>query len=131
MGQAAGKEFGSEARRVLSDTGGRKSTGAALDTATFAAGCFWGVELAFQRVQGVCRCSQSLADAACHAKVITTTVGYTQGHTTDPTYPEVLALTAHNTCDPTCAQVKAGNTGHVEAVQVEFDPQAGALARCC
>lgn len=73
MGQAAGKEFGSEARRVLSDTGGRKSTGAALDTATFAAGCFWGVELAFQRVAGVSR----------------TRVGYTKGRVRNPTYEQV------------------------------------------
>merc|ERR1712216_531585 len=62
-----------------------------LEEATFAAGCFWGVELAFQRVEGVLR----------------TTVGYTQGSTPDPIYSEV----------------KAGLTGHVEAVKVWYDPK--------
>ncbi|MBA0604423.1 hypothetical protein Godav_017084 [Gossypium davidsonii] len=38
--------------------------------AQFGAGCFWGVELAFQRVEGV----------------IKTTVGYSQGHVHDPNY---------------------------------------------
>ncbi|KAG0487596.1 hypothetical protein HPP92_009691 [Vanilla planifolia] len=44
-----------------------------LEVAQFAAGCFWGVELAFQRVEGVVR----------------TEVGYSQGHLPDPTYPAV------------------------------------------
>lgn len=39
----------------------------------FAAGCFWSVELAFQRVPGV----------------ISTRVGYTQGETRDPKYEDV------------------------------------------
>ncbi|KAK8973474.1 hypothetical protein V6N11_064715 [Hibiscus sabdariffa] len=38
--------------------------------AEFGAGCFWGVELAFQRVEGV----------------VKTEVGYSQGHTHDPDY---------------------------------------------
>ncbi|KAE8672306.1 Peptide methionine sulfoxide reductase A4 [Hibiscus syriacus] len=38
--------------------------------AQFGAGCFWGVELAFQRVEGV----------------VKTEVGYSQGHTHDPNY---------------------------------------------
>jgi len=42
-------------------------------TASFAAGCFWGVEARFREVPGV-------LDAAC---------GYMGGHTTDPTYKQV------------------------------------------
>jgi len=45
------------------------------DTATFAAGCFWGVQLAFQRVPGVA----------------STMVGYTAGNTQHPTYNDVCS----------------------------------------
>jgi peptide-methionine (S)-S-oxide reductase len=41
--------------------------------ATFAAGCFWGVQLAFDRVPGV----------------LETSVGYAQGHVANPTYRQV------------------------------------------
>lgn len=41
--------------------------------ATFAAGCFWGVQAAFDRVEGV----------------ISTTVGYMGGHLENPTYRDV------------------------------------------
>ncbi|XP_023515786.1 peptide methionine sulfoxide reductase-like [Cucurbita pepo subsp. pepo] len=63
----------------------------AYEFAEFGAGCFWGVELAFQRLAGV----------------VKTEVGYSQGHTPDPTYEQVCS----------------GTTNHVEVVRVVFDPK--------
>ena len=49
--------------------------------AQFGAGCFWGVELAFQRVPGV----------------VVTEVGYSQGNTHQPTYEDICSgMTNHS-----------------------------------
>lgn len=59
-------------------------------TATFAAGCFWGVEASFRQLDGV----------------VNTAVGYTGGHWLNPSYLDVCG----------------GMTGHVEAVQIDYEP---------
>ena len=46
-----------------------------MEKATFAAGCFWGVEAAFRHVKGV----------------VSTSVGYTGGTFTDATYKDVCS----------------------------------------
>src|SRR5258708_5828921 len=67
------------------------TTATPLDTATFAGGCFWSMERAFDQVAGV----------------TAVTVGYAGGTVAHPSYE----------------QVSTGRTGHLEAVQVVFDPR--------
>lgn len=61
-----------------------------LQTATLAGGCFWCLEAVFDEMKGV----------------VSVESGYSNGHTSNPTYREV--------CN--------GNTGHAEVVQVKYDP---------
>lgn len=70
-----------------------------VEQALFAAGCFWGVQHQFERVPGV----------------LNTTVGYTGGAETSPTY----------------TQVKAHMTHHVEAVLVDYDADLVSYTNLC
>lgn len=60
-----------------------------MPTAIFAMGCYWKPEKLFRNVAGVTSAE----------------VGYSNGHTDNPTYKEVCS----------------GNTGHAEVVKVTFD----------
>ena len=60
-----------------------------MEKALFGAGCVWGVEETFRKIPGV----------------VKTEVGYTGGHTLNPTYQSI--------CE--------GDTNHVEVVLVEYD----------
>lgn len=61
-----------------------------MAVALFASGCFWKPELAYRKLDGV----------------TDTAVGYSGGHTANPSYEQV--------CE--------GGTGHAETVRVEYDP---------
>jgi peptide-methionine (S)-S-oxide reductase len=66
--------------------------------ATFAAGCFWGVEHIFLKQWPIKE----------NKGILKTSVGYTGG------YPDAT--------DPTYRQVCSGDTNHAEALRIEFDP---------
>ncbi|KAJ1921176.1 hypothetical protein H4219_000774 [Mycoemilia scoparia] len=57
-----------------------KKSSPSTEQATFAAGCFWSVELAFQRINGV----------------LQTQVGYTGGDVKDPNYRNVCSGTTNH-----------------------------------
>ncbi len=61
-----------------------------LEKATFAGGCFWCMQPAFDVLEGV----------------VSTSVGYTGGELENPSYEQVCS----------------GRTGHVEAIEIIFDP---------
>jgi peptide-methionine (S)-S-oxide reductase len=60
-----------------------------IKKATLAGGCFWGMEEIIRKIPGI----------------LDTTVGYTGGHTNNPTYAEVCTKT----------------TNHAEAIELDFD----------
>eukprot|EP00898_Chlorokybus_atmophyticus_P001532 jgi/Chlat1/237/Chrsp1S03141 len=83
---------------LANDPGMAQNGGAAgLKPATFGAGCFWGVELAFQRMEGVAE----------------TAVGYMGGSKDNPTYEQVCtgktghAEVVHITYDPSVVPYRA------------------------
>jgi len=85
MGSGPVKGFNSpEVQQIITkkhDATQNKITKEEGETATFAAGCFWGVQLAFQRVPGV---GSSM-------------VGYTAGEKLHPTYQQVCSGSSGHT----------------------------------
>ncbi len=67
------------------------------ETAIFAGGCFWCMEPPFDKIDGV----------------LSTTSGYTSGHTKNPTY----------------RKISSGDTGHTEAIEIVYDPDKVSYAQ--
>jgi methionine-S-sulfoxide reductase len=72
--------------------------------ATFAGGCFWGLELAFQRAAGV----------------VGTCVGYTDGFTPNPSYGAVCAETTGH-CEAVLIAYDPAATSYVALAALFFD----------
>ncbi len=68
-----------------------------MEKASFGAGCFWGVEHAFRKLEGV---SEALS-------------GFMGGDVNEPSYQQVCS----------------GETGHVEIVDVNYDPEIVSYAK--
>ena len=68
-----------------------------MEKAVFGAGCFWGVEHAFRKVDGV----------------IDAVSGFMGGELANPSYQQVCT----------------GDTGHVEVVEVSYDPELVSYAK--
>src|SRR5881397_331555 len=75
---------------ALAALGGAAAGAEERATATFAGGCFWCMQPPFEKLEGV----------------LSTTVGYTGGHTKNPTYEEVSAR----------------GPGHAESAEIACDP---------
>lgn len=93
----AGLLLGATLAVLAAPAGAQNAEGEGLATATFAGGCFWCMEPPYDELDGV----------------ISTTSGFTDGHTENPTYKEV----------------SGGGTGHTEAVQVVYDPEKVSFER--
>src|SRR5947199_10571342 len=75
---------------ALAALGGAAAGAEERATATFAGGCFWCMQPPFEKLEGV----------------LSTTVGYTGGHTKNPT----------------SEAVSAGGTGPADSVAIVYDP---------
>ena len=73
-------------------------SGSRPEVATFAAGCFWGVEHIFLKYYPIAQ----------NKGILKTSVGYTGGQ--------------EDITNPTYRQVCTGTTNHAESVRIEFDP---------
>jgi peptide methionine sulfoxide reductase msrA/msrB len=86
IGMAAA--IGASKKQTAADS--RNASTAKTETATFAGGCFWCMESAFEKHEGV---TEAIS-------------GYMGGHIKNPTYE----------------QVSSGKSGHLEVIQVVYDP---------
>ena len=78
------------------------------ETAVLAAGCFWGVELAFQRIPGITK----------------TAVGYTAGHDPAPTYEKICTGSSGHT-EAVSIQFDPTVVSYTEILQVFWDIHDG------